>query len=165
MIKRRGTLVVVCTFLIFWGMGMMTAFSSGACRKGLSKPERTDRACRISRSGIMGFRKIGQPQRPSDAELYIGYGVASWRAGELNQAREAFEQAFEWGRKSRNMVNSTLGMRCQKLSLTPSCASTKKRFRLERVSFGMTFSPTSTRFWCVHCIRPTAPDLRPTNEL
>ncbi|EBA14305.1 hypothetical protein RSK20926_09649 [Roseobacter sp. SK209-2-6] len=95
--------------MVFWSFGMATGLASGGCRKGLTQPDRTDRACRISRFGLMGFRKIGQPQKPGDAELYIGYAVERFRAGAIEQANSDFETAYEWGRKSRHKLTLNSG--------------------------------------------------------
>ncbi len=92
------------SFLAFWGFGMVTAFSSGACRKGLSTAERTDRACLRSMGGLEALKKIGQPDKPSDAALYVGYAVAAFGKGQKEQAQDLFTHAYRAGRDSRSTV-------------------------------------------------------------
>ena len=101
---RKGVIISLFAvgFLTLWSFGMLTGMASGGCRKGLTQPDRTDRACRVSRFGLMGLRKIGQPQKPSDAELYIGYAAERFKSGNPDQAERDFEAAYEWGRKSRH---------------------------------------------------------------
>jgi hypothetical protein len=93
---------LVVAFLAFWSFGMVTSLASSSCRKGLSQADRTDTACQISRFGLLNFRKIGQSQKPGDAELYIGYAVERLRSGHSEQAMRDFEMAYDWGRKSRH---------------------------------------------------------------
>ncbi len=101
---RKGVFISLFAvgFMLFWSFGMVTGLASAGCHKGLTQPDRTDRACRISRFGLLGLRKIGQPQKPGDAELYIGYAVERFRNGNLEQANRDFETAYEWGHKSRH---------------------------------------------------------------
>ncbi|MHA6262986.1 hypothetical protein ACXYMO_07275 [Arenibacterium sp. CAU 1754] len=107
--KKVFVSILVSGFLVFWVTGMVTALSSGGCRTGLSTPERTDRACHLSKIGLALFRKIGEPRRSSDAELYIGYAVASLRSGDAETAEEEFRYAYKMGRKSRDKVELKSG--------------------------------------------------------
>lgn len=108
---RKGVIISLFAvgFMAFWSFGMATGLASGGCRKGLTQPDRTDRACRVSRFGLMGLRKIGQPQKPGDATLYIGYAVERFRSGAIAQAKSDFEAAYEWGRKSRHKLKLNSG--------------------------------------------------------
>lgn len=100
---------LVVALLAFWSFGMVTSLASASCRKGLSQANRTDTACRISRFGLLNLRKIGQPNKPGDAELYIGYAVASFRAGEKEQANDEFQTAYDRGSRSRHSISLKSG--------------------------------------------------------
>ena len=68
-------------FLTFWGAGMVTSFSNGACLKGLKTPKLTAQACSVGIAGLAVFYKIGQPQRVSEAELYTAAAIANAKTG------------------------------------------------------------------------------------
>jgi len=108
---RKGVIisVLVTGFLAFWGAGMITGLASSGCRKGLSTPERTDRACNISKKVMPVFKKIGDPERVSEAEIFIGYAVSSFRSDEPEQAKAEFETAYQRGMLSRHTVALTAG--------------------------------------------------------
>lgn len=108
---RKGVVisVLVTSFLAFWGAGMITGLASSGCRKGLSTPERTDQACDISKVGMPVFRRLAPPERESEAEIFVGYAVSSFRSGELEQAKAEFETAYQRGMLSRHRVALTTG--------------------------------------------------------
>lgn len=101
--------ILVAGFLVFWIFGMVTSLASSSCVNGLTTPERTDKACWLSEHGLAVHWRIGQPRKPSDARLFIGYAVASLRAGDMDRAEEKFRIAYEWGSKSRRKIELKSG--------------------------------------------------------
>lgn len=109
MINGSAISILIVGFLLFWTFGMVPSLASSGCINGLTQPERTDRACRISKFGRLTFHKIGQSHRPSDSILYIGYAVASFRAGEIEQANHEFQTAYDRGSRSRHSISLQSG--------------------------------------------------------
>ena len=61
--------------------------------------------------GVFGAKKIGQPDKSSDASLYAGYAIAALAGGDEEDARELFRQALAFGRRGTDDIVTKNGMK------------------------------------------------------
>ncbi|GAA6164558.1 hypothetical protein NBRC116590_22620 [Pelagimonas sp. KU-00592-HH] len=62
-------------------------------------------------TGLFGFKKIGQPDKASDAPLYAGYAIATLASGDASSARDLFRQSFHFGYASSESVELKNGLK------------------------------------------------------